>query len=135
MTRHRVFTFRGAASFLAAAVVLFASSGCGGSSGCDGATRGCVHLVNNNGSEVGVTVNGGDTVVIPAATAVTPGTSWITVDSTVGAVLDFHAWTGIYSRDVTCTVKSSTWADAATPPQVVARSYPGILTSLNCGNW
>jgi hypothetical protein len=125
------------AGWSSVAAFAVAVSGCGGSSApeCNGATRGCVQLVNHNASEVGVTVNGGDTVVIPPATAVYPGTTWISVDPTVGAPLNFHAWTGVLSRDTTCTVKSSTWANAATPPQVVARSYPVALVSISFGNW
>jgi hypothetical protein len=126
------------AVWMSVAVCAVAASACGSdsASACDGATRGCVQLFSyNSASEVGVTVNGGDRVVIPPATALDPGTAWIRVDSTVGAQLNFHAWAGVYSRDTTCIVKTSTWTDPAKPPVVGVRSYPAPLASISCGNW
>lgn len=121
--------------FLVAAVGLIVLGGCGGDTACDSSTPGCVQIVNKNASEVGITVNGGPDVVVPPASAVYPGTAWIKVDTTVGATAHFHAWTGIYSRDTTCIVKASTWADPAKAPQVVARNYHVPLSSIDCGNW
>jgi hypothetical protein len=132
--RHRVFTFRGAASFLAAAIVLFASSGCGsGDSGCDGAKRRCVLLENTIATDKTVSVIGGGSAVVPAGTQSAPGHAWITVDSTVGAEVTFTI-SQFNPGIATCLVDSSTWSDPSKPPQVNVYTASGNH-ALNCYNW
>ena len=137
MTRHRVFTFGGAALFFAAAIVLFASSSCGNSNsnpGCDGATRGCVQLVNTVLADITVNVQGDGSAVVPAGTASAPGNAWISVSSTVGAQVTFYISQFNPGID-TCIVGSNAWSDPSKPPQVSVYTAFGP-TALRCGaNW
>ena len=119
---------------LAALIGLITVSGCGGGGdeGCDGATRGCVQVINKNQVEVGLKLESGETVVIPPATNLYPGTFWIRVDPTVGAISRFSAWTQQYSRSTSCVVRESTWSDPANPPTLVAQAYHVTLSALWC---
>jgi hypothetical protein len=132
MTRHPIFAFRGAASLLPA-IVLFAL-GCGGhrDAGCDGATRGCVLLSNILATDVTINVIGYGSTVVPAGTESTPGTTWYTVDSTVGAQVTFSASQFNPGID-TCVVTASTWADPSKPAQV--NVYYSGGTAVRCYNW
>jgi hypothetical protein len=115
-------------------MVLFAS-GCGGShhdAGCDNAKRGCVQLVNTIAADVTVQVIPGGKAVVPAGTPSTPGTSWVTVDSTVGAQVTFAASTFNPGID-TCVVTATTWADTSKPPQVNVYQMPDL--AVRCYNW
>jgi hypothetical protein len=82
-----------------------------------------------------VAVTDGATVVVAGGNAITPGTLWVTVNSTEGAATTFDAAIAIYTRTATCTVGSRAWADPAAPPKVVGYAYPGVLVSLQCENW
>lgn len=134
MTRYRVFAFRSAASFLAAAIGLLASSGCdNSSSGCDGSKRGCVQLFNSTVSQVTISVAGSGSAVIPSGTQSNPGISWITVDSTVGTHVTFSV-SNFNPGIETCVVEANTWTDPSKPPGVnVYQTGSGL--ALSCVNW
>jgi hypothetical protein len=132
--KHRVISFWGSASLLAAAFALFGSSGCGGTPECSGATRGCVQLQNTRLVDITVNVRGDGSVVVPAGTSSAPGMAWITVDSTVGAEVTFFV--GALNPGIdTCVVTSNAWTDPSAPPQVAVYSLSGH-TAVRCGaNW
>jgi hypothetical protein len=134
MTPHRIFARGTAASLIASAIVLFASSGCGSSSSkCDGSKRGCVYLSNTTVSDVTVRVAGGGSAVVPSGTQSNPGISWVTVDSTVGAQVTFSV-SNFNPGIETCVVEAHTWTDPSKPPGVNLYQT-GAGLALGCVNW
>jgi len=123
---------------LVVGLLLACVSGCSDDDGgCDGSKRGCVQLLNYTFSEKTVTVTSGagGTAVVPSATGSNPGNAWITVDSTVGAQVDF-AVSNLAPGVAWCLVASNTWTDPAKPPGVSLASVSyGSGTRLNCVNW
>ena len=127
--------------FVVMALLLGCASGCsdsdGAGGGCDGSKRGCVQLLNYTFSEQTVTITSGagGSAVVPAATGVNPGIAWITVDSTVGAQVDFSV-SILTPGTAWCLVSSTTWTDPAKPPEVTFRTVTyGSGTGLDCINW
>jgi hypothetical protein len=139
MTFHRVFDFRRVASFIAVPVVIFALSSCGKDggkdAGCDGATRGCVQLVNPYDTALDVAVDGKFVGTLPGGSALAPGTIWVSIDSTVGTAATFAVAVSSLVQSSICTVTSSTWADPNVPPKVQTYWISGSLRPPSCLDW